>query len=71
MRNPTPLPLIPLGKEKRCPKGSRKNKITGNCDPNVVAVVAPAVVSPAVVARVGRCPNGTRKNKRTGKCDPH
>ena len=71
---PTPLPLplpipIPPPRGKRCPKGSRKNKITGNCDPNVVAVVAPAVVAPAVVAR--RCPNGTRKNKRTGKCDPH
>ena len=69
IRNPTPLPLIPLG--KRCPKGTRRNKKTGDCDktgvpvPNVVAVVAPAVV-----ARVGRCPNGTRKNKRTGNCDP-
>ena len=67
IRNSTPLPLsipIPPPRGKRCPKGSRKNKITGNC---VVAVVAPAVVAPAV----GRCPNGTRKNKRTGNCDPH
>ena len=82
IHNPTPLPLIPLG--KRCPKGTRRNKKTGDCDKTGVSVVAvpvapvpvsvarvPAPVSVARVAVAKRCPNGTRKNKRTGNCDPY
>ena len=44
---------------KRCPKGTRRNKITGNCDP----------YQPALVRK--KCPNKTRRNKITGNCDPY
>ena len=39
---------------KRCPKGTRKNKKTGDCEP---------------IKESTRCPKGTRKNKKTGKCE--
>ena len=42
------------GKTK-CPKGTRKNKKTGECEP---------------VAEKTKCPKGTRKNKKTGECEP-
>ena len=69
------LPNAVKNKGKRCPIGSRKNKITGNCDkirvyierPNNVVDVVDVV---DVVVKRKRCPNGTRKNKRTGNCDP-
>ncbi len=72
IRNPSPIGVIirsplQLVANKRCPKGSRKNKKTGNCDKTVNSVV---VVVPNVVVAHKRCPNGTRKNKITGKCDP-
>jgi hypothetical protein len=37
----------------RCPNGTRKNKVTGNCESKISR----------------RCPNGTRKNKVTGNCE--
>ena len=40
--------------EKRCKKGTRKNKKTGNCEPKKDRK---------------RCKNGTRKNKRSGRCE--
>ena len=52
-------------KIKRCPKGSRRNKKTGNCDP-VTQVNAPV---PVVPVKVKRCPKGSRRNKKTGECD--
>ena len=66
----SPIPLIPslqLKPKQRCPKGSRKNKKTGDCDKTVNSVVA---VVPNVAVAHKRCPKGTRKNKITGKCDP-
>jgi serine/threonine protein kinase len=70
---------------KRCPKGTRRNKRTGLCEPKTPAsipalipipVVGPAptvgpesTVAPAPVKQK-RCPNGTRRNKRTGLCEP-
>jgi hypothetical protein len=85
IRNPTPTPLpLPLlnaiqpPRGKRCLKGTRRNKRTGNCDPNVPVVRVPVPVPVRVpvpvnvpVALRKRCPNGTRKNKRTGDCDPY
>ena len=43
---------------KRCPKGTRKNKKTGNCEKKI---------KNEIVRK--RCPKGTRKNKKTGNCD--
>ena len=42
--------------KNRCPKGTRRNKKTGDCEKHVVK-------------EKKRCTNGTRKNKKTGKCE--
>ena len=41
-------------KKSKCPKGTRRNKKSGNCEPYV---------------KQPRCPKGTRRNKKTGKCE--
>jgi hypothetical protein len=38
----------------RCPKGTRRNKKSGNCEPKKAST---------------RCPKGTRRNKKTGDCE--
>lgn len=40
----------------RCPKGTRRNKKTGDCDKKETTIKT-------------RCPNGTRRNKKTGECE--
>ena len=40
----------------RCANGTRRNKKTGNCEPNR--------------KKSKRCAKGTRKNKKTGNCEP-
>jgi hypothetical protein len=53
--------FLPLEKpKKRCPKGTRRNKKTGECE-------EPKEVE--VLERKKRCPNGTRRNKKTGLCE--
>ena len=50
-----PIKMEPLiQKIKRCPKGTRKNKITNECD--------------KVEEDRKRCPKGSRKNKQTNEC---
>ena len=46
-------------KKKRGPNGSRRNKITSNCDKNTKSNTEKNI----------RCPNGSRRNKITGNCD--
>ena len=46
--------------KKRCPKGTRRNKITGNCEN----------LNDMIPRNRLRCPKGTRRNKVTGECDP-
>jgi hypothetical protein len=46
----------------RCGKGTRRNKVTGNCDP--------VRKTPSPVPTKTRCGQGTRRNKVTGNCDP-
>ena len=41
----------------RCPKGTRKNKKTGECEPITATTKKP------------RCEKGTRRNKKTGECE--
>lgn len=62
----------PSKKRKRCPKGTRKNKKTGNCEPtNKPATAKSKVKTPTPKPAIRkRCPKGTRKNKKTGQCDP-
>jgi hypothetical protein len=44
----------------KCPKGTRKNKKTGICEP----------IDDAAKSEKTKCPKGTRKNKKTGICEP-
>ena len=60
-----------MEKPKRCPNGTQKNKITGNCDQKKIRGVPVPVHVNVPVALRKRCPNGTRKNKRTGDCEPY
>ncbi len=62
-------------KSKRCPKGTRKNKKTGECEPIKPKLVEkpsakPKTVEKKSVVKSKRCPKGTRKNKKTGECEP-
>ena len=41
-------------KKPKCPKGTRRSKKTGNCEPYTPQP---------------RCPKGTQRNKKTGKCE--
>lgn len=44
-----------MDKKPRCGRGTRRSKMTGNCEP----------------IKSTRCPRGSRRNKTTGKCDKH
>jgi hypothetical protein len=60
---------------ERCPKGTRKNNKTGNCDPpiqtNVEIHQTNTTLQGAILEKktIHRCPKGTRKNKKTGNCE--
>ena len=71
-------------KAKRCPNGTRKNKLTGNCetvfknnknkhirfkDSDEPNPKANPKANPNPKTKGKRCPNGTRKNKLTGNCE--
>ena len=43
---------------QRCPKGTRRNKKTGNCEKKTTTT-----------NNSKRCPKGTRRNKKTGNCE--
>jgi hypothetical protein len=63
-----PPPLGPVGpippvKKPKCPKGTRRNKKTGNCEKTGVPV---GNVTPV---KKPKCPKGTRRNKKTGNCE--
>jgi hypothetical protein len=71
-------PIAPRGDRIRnCPKGTRRNKTTGNCDPKYprspLRPATPPVRPAPQPARPGanRCPKGTRRNKITGLCEPN
>jgi len=51
----------------RCGKGTRRNKVTGNCDPVGTKRTSSPIATPATPVK--RCPNGTRRNKVTKKCE--
>jgi len=57
-------------KSRRCPNGTRKNKITGNCEPIITTNSVIKERNPVKQkTKSKRCPNGTRKNKITGLCE--
>ena len=57
-RNDARQSSITKSRKKRCPKGTRRNKRTGQCEN----------ISMTKKNRK-RCPNGTRRNKKTGECE--
>ena len=59
----------PAKKRKRCPKGTRKNKKTGNCESTTKKSISVKPKTPSPEKKRKRCPKGTRKNKKTGKCE--
>jgi hypothetical protein len=74
-----PLDLLKFVKQqrKKCPKGTRKNKKTGNCEAKPMAKpqvsMANASVSPIIpltpsLTPIKRCPKGSHRNKLTGHC---
>jgi hypothetical protein len=56
-------------KSKRCPNGTRKNKITGNCEPIITNSYKKENKPLKQKTKSKRCPNGTRKNKISGLCE--
>ena len=56
-------------KSNRCPNGTRKNKITGNCEAILTNYVKKESKPLKQKTKLKRCPNGTRKNKITGQCE--
>jgi hypothetical protein len=78
-------PQVSKSVRKRCPKGTRKNKKTGECEPHtrtnvLIAKPVPVMAQPVTKlpsprspqpVKQKRCPKGTRKNKKTGVCEPH
>jgi hypothetical protein len=50
-------------KNKRCPNGMIRNKITNECIPKIVNNKTKSTV------KLGRCPNGTRRNPKTLQCE--
>lgn len=56
---------------QRCPKGTKRNKQSGLCEPTQLAAVPLPPPPPQLVAvQTKRCPTGTRRNKKTGLCEP-
>jgi len=60
---------ITKSNSKRCPNGTRKNKITGNCEAILTNSVKKESKPLKQKTKLKRCPNGTRKNKTTGQCE--
>jgi len=59
-------------KSKRCPNGTRKNKITGLCESITKAAAtnnSNENITSKQKTKSRRCPNGTRRNKISGLCE--
>ena len=54
-------------KKEKCPKGTRRNKKTGLCEPYDKASSYKTKKS---LTPLLNCPKGTRRNRRTGICEP-
>ena len=51
------------GKRKRCERGTRRDRKTGECISNNISYTS--------IKKQKRCERGTRKNKKTGECVPN
>jgi hypothetical protein len=56
--------------KKKCPNGSRRNKLTGLCEPhNKGSKISNTKTKK--IDKLPNCPKGTRRNKKTKLCEPH
>ena len=62
----TTVTVIQTKKRKRCPKGTRRNHRTGECQS--LKSFIPSWARKSYVKR-RRCPKGTRRNKKNGECE--
>ena len=65
-------------KKSKCPKGTRRNKKTGLCEPYAKKSKCPEGTKRnsytgrcEPIGKKPKCPKGTRRNKRTGECEPN
>ena len=52
--------------KKRCPNGTRRNKISGLCESITKTKIKRKTSDKK---KLPRCPNGTRRNKKNGNCE--
>ncbi len=64
-------------KRSKCPKGTRRNKKTGICEPYEKKSKCPegtkrnqTTGNCDPIVKKSKCPKGTRRNKKTGNCEP-
>ena len=67
-----------ITKKSKCPKGTRRNKKTGLCEPYAKKSKCPEGTKRnsytgrcEPIGKKPKCPKGTRRNKRTGECEPN
>lgn len=67
-----------ITKKSKCPKGTRRNKKTGLCEPYMKKSKCPEGTKRnsysgrcEPIGKKPKCPKGTRRNKRTGECEPN
>jgi hypothetical protein len=79
-KSPTLRSLIPVGDPKKtpCPKGTRRNKKTGNCEPYEKKSKCPEGTKRSrftgncePIGKKPKCPKGTHRSKKTGNCEPN
>jgi lipopolysaccharide biosynthesis glycosyltransferase len=79
-KSPTLRSLIPVGDPKKtpCPKGTRRNKKTGICEPYTKKSKCPEGTKRSritgncePIGKKPKCPKGTHRSKKTGNCEPN
>jgi lipopolysaccharide biosynthesis glycosyltransferase len=82
LKTPSPLTLkvktpSPI-KKTPCPKGTRRNKKTGNCEPYTKKSKCPEGTKRSrftgncePIGKKPKCPKGTHRSKKTGNCEPN
>jgi lipopolysaccharide biosynthesis glycosyltransferase len=81
LKTPSPLTLkvkTPSPKKTPCPKGTRRNKKTGNCEPYEKKSKCPEGTKRSritgncePIGKKPKCPKGTHRSKKTGNCEPN
>ena len=61
--------VVKLKKRKRCPRGTRMNKKSGECEKVKLKLIKPKKIKLLPPKTIKRCPKGERMNKKTGKCE--